>query len=153
MKEKKTKKLEDTTRSPKIVSGNLCITLNMNMWRGWNLNWKHSLTILRLCCYPPRRSARYCTHNKAILLRHHYFLYTKAEGSDVRYYPYAYVNGCSVPAGQPATKGPHLLSKGYYSCCARLVKKKKKRCRGIMCIKGRGGPLHSILLSQQHISI
>lgn len=26
----------------------------------------------------------------------------------------------------PATKGPHLLSKGYCSCCAKLVKKKKK---------------------------
>lgn len=65
-------------------------------------------------------------YNKAILLRHHYFLCTKAEGSNVRYYPYAYVNGCSVPAGQPATKGPHLLSKGYYSCCARLVKKMQR---------------------------
>lgn len=31
-----------------------------------------------------------------------------------------------MPAGQPATKGPHLLSKGYYSCCARLVKKDAK---------------------------
>lgn len=34
-----------------------------------------------------------------------------------------------------------------------LCQASKKRCRGIMCIKGRGGPLRSILLSQQHISI
>lgn len=34
-----------------------------------------------------------------------------------------------------------------------LCQASKKRCREIMCIKGRGGPLHSILLSQQHISI
>lgn len=53
-------------------------------------------------------------------------MYTVAQPSNVRYYPYAYVNGCSVPAGQPATKGPHLLSKGYYLCCARIVKKMQR---------------------------
>lgn len=33
----------------------------------------------------------------------------------------SYGNGCLLPAGQPATKGPHLLSKGYCSACARRV--------------------------------
>lgn len=56
--------------------------------------------------YSSKRT-RYCTYNKTISLRHSYLLYTKEECSNVRYYPYAYVNGCSVPAGQPATKGPY----------------------------------------------
>lgn len=38
----------------------------------------------------------------------------------------SYGNGCLLPAGQPATKGPHLLSKGYCSACARRVEEKKK---------------------------
>lgn len=90
------------------------------------MNWKHSLTIYKAILVSSGDVHTTVMYNKAILLRHHYFLYTKAEGSNVRYYPYAYVNGCSVPAGQPATKGPHLLSKGYYSCCARLVKKMQR---------------------------
>lgn len=81
---------------------------------------------LRPRCDPLEKKRTAMCNNKAILSTHHYFWFTKAGGSDTRYYPYAYVNGCSVPAGQPATKGPHLLSEGYYSCCARLVKNMRR---------------------------
>lgn len=70
--------------------------------------------------------------------RHHYFLLLKADGGAAAAAAALDITHMlMLMAAQrlqvgPATKGPHLLSKGYCSCCAKLVKKREgERERGL----------------------
>lgn len=69
----------------------------------------------------------------------------------VLYQTYAYINSFSSQCLQVSLQQKSLVDSLRDS--ALLCQPRKKMQEGIICIKGSGGPLHLVLLSQQYISI
>lgn len=95
--------------------------------------------------YSSKRT-RYCIYNKTISLRHSCTQKKNAAMFDITHMLMLMAAQCL----QVSLQQKGLTLQGILCLLCRAS---KKRCQEIMCIKGRGGPLHSILLSQQHISI